>query len=159
MESIIQNGIKKMRYYLSSNLIIFLYLIFFVSTFSCQTGRGPGLGSGETFRILAYPQGIGTLLVFYAESELRSEKVKFEVAMLEEQYGERLRIRFINAAEKKILVERHRVSEIPTIILFDQIGTEFHRWLVWDFRYDFSKKDLKRVIDKLIVPPLQNNQN
>ena len=79
--------------------------------------------------------------------------------MLEEQYGDSLRIRFIKAAEKQNLVERHRVSEVPAVILFDQIGTEFHRWLPWDFRYDFGRKDFERVIDILIVPSLQNNQN
>ena len=142
-----------MRYYFILRLV---NLIFFISIFSCQTGRGPALGGGESFSVLAYPQGIGTLLFFYASSESISESIKFEVVMLEEQYGNSLRIRSINAAEKQNLVERHRISEIPTVILFDQLGTEFHRWLLSDFRYDFSGKDFERVIDKLIIPSLQN---
>ena len=112
-----------------------------------------GYGRGETFDILAYPQGIGTMLFFYEESDPLVEKIKFDVAMVSESYNNRLRTVFVEAPKKRQLLERHQVRSIPTIILFDKIGTEFYRWLPTDFDQSFGKADLVRIIDRLIPEP------
>lgn len=118
----------------------------------CQATSGPSYGRGESFGVLAYPDGHGTLLFFYEIGESLGEKIKFDVGLVSEQYGQALRIVLINATQKPGLIERHRVTELPTIIIFDRLGTEFHRWLRWDFRDDFSRRDFERVIEKLAKP-------
>lgn len=130
-------------------LAIFLIML---SIIACGTTSGPGyVGQGQTFDILAYPEGIGTLLFFYKPLESISEEIKFDVALLNESYGEKLRIVFIDTDRKQELVFRHQIREIPTLILFNRVGTELHRWLPHDFKVAFSKKDMQRVIDRLLL--------
>lgn len=115
---------------------------------TCSATTGRMYGSGETFAVLAYPEGIGTLLFFYIEADPMSEKIRFDVAMLSEKYNN-LRVVFIDANKKRNLLLRHQVFELPSILLFDKMGTEFYRWLPTDFDDDFSRRDLERLVDKL----------
>jgi hypothetical protein len=133
-------------------LLSLVVLISILAFIVCATTNGPGYGGkGQTFDILAYPEGIGTLLFFYQPYESVSEKMKFDVALLSESYGGKLRLVLIDVDRKKDLLFRHQIREVPTLILFDRLGTEFHRWLPYDFRIAFSKKEMQRVIDRLLV--------
>lgn len=139
-----------MIYYFKMTLPRYLTLFFILFSLNCQTTRTIKYGKGETFEILAYPQGIGTLLFFYTETDPLSEKIKFDVALVNEQYAEKLRTVFIDVTKKSSLVMRHRIQEVPTLILFDRMGTEFYRWLPYDFQSYFSKKDIVRMVDRLL---------
>lgn len=130
-------------------LLSLMALISILGFIACTTTRYGG--KGQTFDILAYPEGIGTLLFFYRPYESVSEKIKFDVALLTESYGGKLRVVFIDVNRKGELLFRHQVQGVPTLILFDRLGTEFHRWLPYDFRIAFSKKEIQRVIDRLLV--------
>ncbi len=128
---------------------LFLFLII---TLSCQTTRAVKYGKGENFPILAYPQGIGTLLFFHIENDPSNEKIRFDVALISEQYSQKLRTVFIDINKKPHLVTRHRIQETPTLILFDKLGTEFYRWVPSDFQSYFGRKEIERKIDKLYQP-------
>jgi len=127
-------------------------LILIVLIIGCQTTRTVRYGKGENFPILAYPQGIGTLLCFYIENDPSSKKIRFDVALIGEQYDQKLRTVFIDINKKPHLVTRHRIQETPTLILFDKLGTEFYRWLPGDFQSYFGRKEIERKIDKLYQP-------
>jgi len=131
-------------------------LMLIVLTIGCQTTRTVRYGKGENFPILAYPQGIGTLLFFYIENDPSSEKIRFDVALVGEQYDQKLRTVFIDINKKPHLVTRHRIQDTPTMILFDKLGTEFYRWLPSDFQSYFGRKEIERKIDKLYQPKKEN---
>ncbi len=113
--------------------------------------QGLNLGGGQTFKILENPDGIGTLLIFYKPYETESDKLGFDVNLLSEIYGEKLRIVFIDFDKKQELVYRHQVQEVPTLVLFNRIGTESYRWLPSDFNETFGKREMQRVIDHILI--------
>jgi hypothetical protein len=124
-------------------------LVLIVLIIGCQTTRTVRYGKGENFPILAFPQGIGTLLFFHIENDPSNEKIRFDVAIISEQYSSKLRTVFVDVNKKPHLVTRHRIQETPTLILFDRLGTEFYRWMPSDFQSYFGRKEIERKIDQL----------
>jgi len=129
-------------------------VIFFItgSVFQCNSTY---LDKGAMYKELAYPQGRGTLVVFYASDDNLSDKIKIDVGLLSENYEQDLQIYLIDIFEKRNLAEKHRIDQIPTLVLFDNVGREVYRWIPRDFRSDFSPRDIERVIESL-PPPIQN---
>jgi len=113
------------------------------------------LDKGAMYKELAYPQGRGTLVVFYTADDNLSDKIKIDVGLLSENYNQDLQIYLVDVLEKRNLVEKHRIEQIPTLLLFDNLGREVYRWLPRDFRSDFSPRDIERVIESL-PPPIKN---
>ena len=134
----------------SKFIFIFVVFIGLMASVRCGTTRGSASGRGETFGVLAFPEGIGTLLFFRVPDENFSDRIKFEIMQLIQMYGEKLRIVLIDVNERKDLVFRHRIRETPILILFDRYGTEFRRWLPEDFDVTFGKREVQRVIDQLV---------
>jgi thioredoxin-related protein len=110
---------------------------------------------GTMYKELANPQGRGTLIVFYVEDDNLSEKIRIDVGLISENYGQQLQIYLVDVLKKRNLVEKHRIEQIPSLLLFDNLGREIYRWLPWDFRSDFSPHDIERKIETL-PPPVQN---
>ena len=131
-------------------VFILIVFIVFMAIIRCGTFHRSAYGRGETFDVLAFPEGTGTLLFFRVSDESFHDQIKFEIMQLNQIYGEKLRIVLIDVNERKDLVFRHRIREAPVLILFDRYGTEFRRWLPEDFDVTFGKRDLQRVIDQLV---------
>ena len=127
----------------------FIYLLFSLFLY-CHTIQSNHYGRGETFQILAYPEGIGTMLYFYSETNPSDETTRFEIAMVSKNYGKKLRTIFIDAEKKSNLLIRHRIQQIPTLILFDNAGTEIYRWFQPDLIEDFSKQEMIRIIEQYL---------
>jgi hypothetical protein len=107
---------------------------------------------GAYFRELAYPEGRGSLLLFFEENKSLSEKLRIDVGLISENYGKELNIYLVEVFKKRNLADKHQIDQIPTLILFDNMGKESYRWIPWDFRFDFSPQDIERKIEKLPPP-------
>jgi thioredoxin-related protein len=138
---------------MATKLKIYIYIIFITGIFSqCSYTYHD---KGTMYKELAYPQGRGTLIIFFTEDDNLSEKIKIDVGLLSENYNQELQIYLIDVLEKRNLVEKHRIEQIPTLLLFDNLGREVYRWLPWDFRSDFGSHDIERKIETL-PPPVLN---
>jgi len=138
---------------IKTKILIWIGVFFIIGLFfQCSSTY---LDKGAMYKELAYPQGRGTLVVFYTAEDNLSDKIKIDVGLLSENYDQDLQIYLVDVLEKRNLVEKHRIEQIPTILLFDNLGREVYRWLPWDFRSDFSPRDIERVIESL-PPPIQN---
>lgn len=131
-------------------VVVFAGVISFLLVNCQSTGLQNVYGRGETFPVLMYPQGIGTLLLFYNEMGPLFEKIRFDVSMVSSNYKESLRTVFIEAIKKPQLIDRHHVQELPSLILFDKSGTEVYRWGPVDFTDNFSGKEIEKLINKMI---------
>jgi hypothetical protein len=134
--------------------LLIITLIFY--HLECHPHQSPRYESGENFPVLAFPEGVGTLIFFFVQDDQVSENIKFDVGLVSEKYQQTLRLILVDVKNKAALTEKHRIQDIPTLILFDNLGTEVYRWLRWDFRSDFSPRDIERKIENL-PPPLINN--
>lgn len=123
----------------------------------CSSSQSYYYGRGEIFRNLAYPDGRGTLIIFYVDGDELSEKVRLDIGIISENYGPQIRILLIDVIKKRNLSEKHHIEQVPTLILFDNMGREAYRWIPWDFRSDFSPGDIERKIEKLPPPIINNN--
>ncbi len=129
---------------------IFLFIGFF-----SQCSHNYRYDRGTMYKELSYPEGRGTLIIFYVEDDKLSKKIRIDVGILSENYDQELQIFLVDVFKKRNLAEKHRIEQVPTLLLFDNLGREVYRWLPWDFRSDFSPRDIERKIDNL-PPPLQN---
>jgi hypothetical protein len=147
-----------MQWYLKIlNKSLFLIALILSMQPGCSGSQTYHYGQGEIFRNLAYHEGRGTIIIFYVDGDELSDKVRLDIGIISESYGPQIRIFLIDVIKKRNLSEKHRVEQVPTVILFDNMGAEVYRWLPWDFRSDFSPRDIERKIEKL--PPPLNQKN
>jgi hypothetical protein len=129
--------------------------IFLIIGFFSQCSSSFHNDKGTMYKKLAYPQGLGTLIFFYIEDDKLSEKIRIDVGRISENYDQELQIFLVDVLKKRNLSEKHHIEQVPTLLLFDNLGREVYRWLPWDYRVDFSPSDIERQIDNLL-PPIQN---
>ena len=126
-----------------------LTILLFNNFLLCKTSSTAIRHYGETFKILEYPQGIGTLLFFHLEDDRSFDQMKFDLARLQEKYGDKLRLVLIDIKRRENLLTRHRVTDIPTIILFNKKGTEIYRWLPNDLQFGLNAKEVEDKLKRL----------
>jgi len=118
----------------------------------CASDQGFRYGYGDIHKNLAYPGGRGTLIIFYTQNDDLSNKIRLDVGIVSDNYEQQLKIFLVDVIEKRNLAEKHRIEQVPTLILFDNLGREAYRWLPRDFESDFSSRDIERKIEKLPPP-------
>jgi len=115
----------------------------------CKTSSTAIRHYGETFKILEYPQGIGTLLFFHLEDEEKYDQAKFDLGRIQERYGDKLRLVLIDTKRRSNLLRRHKVDSIPTIIMFNKMGTEVRRWKPVDLQWGVNAKEIEDQLKRI----------
>ncbi len=120
---------------------------------------------GQHFPELAIADGIGTILFFYSENlrefqladdsfgetEFRENlinRLNIDLKILLEEYPE-LRVIKINITQNKYLFQDHKVYDIPTLILYDNMGYEVKRWIPSDYSRGVGRIEIEKSLNEL----------